>query len=375
MKKFFYTLVACVALLALLTGCTTTPGPTEPAGTTESPTSGFTPSTPPVLSDSEKEELLKGIRVPTNDPTYFDLLCENCDITVYLQASGSDGWEFWLISAERVDGEIITVQTDTGIAFQTPLPTSGQETPTKTPFETFLAYQGLSANKLTEEEYRHYQTVYALLSPDLPRLYTYRLRITFEMLGIDREETKEPVIIQTLTVTLKGQTKTYNVGNIQFLPDAIDLRYDDGLQYFFGVGGSLPRDYQKDGWVELHKVVDITVTKDVVLQRIAVTGIENVEVEVEFVVHPEVGGMFNVTWDGSSPLELDENSTVEMKLKFKDPAFGRQLFTNAYRYIGLYYTSDGVEYSKQNQLAYFTSNIVHGAYALKVDGVDVLEFQ
>ncbi len=374
MKKFFYTLVACVALLALLTGCATeTPGNTQ-----NSTESNFIPSNSVLnnLEDDEKASILEGIRVPEIKEDYFEMTFDNCNLTMYRGNGGYNGFEVWLFSAKDLAGQTVDVVTDIGgsCSFLIPEPSEDDViVPEKISFETFLAYQGLSPADLTEDKSvaDRYKTAYSLIVDDVRRLFQYRVSLSFPSLGIDMEA-EESQKIETLSVTVGEQTKKYEVKNMVVLPGSATLPYGGGLSNRNGIG-PFPIPPSPKGIVTLPEALCFRASEDMVLEGLKFIDLADVAFECELVVRPETGGMYNLTWDGASPLDIDANSEISMSITFEDPSLAGALTGSVMRYMAIHYRLNGEQFGLSTQLIYFLSTDPHELYASKVDGVDIFK--
>lgn len=367
MKKSIPLLLCVCLLLCLclpLAGCHV---PRDPQATTVS-----VPTRPP---------LPENIRMPTNDPDFWELLCENSHMIFYLGNSGSNTILFDLISARNLTGEPFCLTTDTGAKVEDRF-LEAEGMPMN--YFTLAAYQGVSwADIAAEEEPGTFHPELELwfnareqLQPELPTLYRYVLGFTFEELGLNLESPEQAQQVRTITATVSGKSKTYDLGELIFQPGKYDVNdtYLGGLSTVeFGANhyGVSP---SRDGIMELPKL-RYKAEKDVTLQGIRVIDCEDIEVvQCQIAVHGADGRMYNMQWDGKSPVDIDEGSTLEMKVTVRDPAMAGKLIGNTMRYFVLDYTRDGESYGAIYQLQSHIFAYYDSIYALKVDGVDMMPF-
>ena len=373
MKKYVEMFLCLFLLMLVLAGCR------NPQDTPT--TNGTTDGTGSLQTNGTPIETLEGVCIPTTDQDYWELLCENCDMTFYLDSSGQRFVGFYLLSTGNLEGETISIVTDLGGNTEYSIPNAITDA-FNFPMSVFLAYQNVDWGKLADDptaaetEIAQWETAYWQLLPALPKLYVYNIQWSFEELGVERDDPAPIQQIRSLTVSINGHEKTYNPG--AFIFDAgkynVNATYLGGLSCIFFGASEYPVDPSADGVVKLPDW-GIQVKKDVVLESISVVDCDSIEVvECEITVRPPQGGAFTMRWDADSAVEIDEGSEITLKLTLADPALAGKLVGNIMRYVVLNYTSDGESYGAVIAMHCRIAASPHDVYALKVDGVDMIPY-
>ena len=383
MRKIISLFLCLAVLLPLLTACrssqqeTTTPqpGPTQPTATQ-------------TISDPWAD-----YNMPTADDDYWELLCENCDITIYLLSSGHRTIRFHLVSARDLGGETVTFTSNLGGTIERTISDAEKNEPTSMLDRVFLAYQGIDWAAL-KGDWKAYDAQIKKTLPaynkalnDLPQLHTYVFALPFHELGAapgpdengewpsdDVIATLEPKQIETLTVKIGDQTKTYSLGKLLILGDAAAGKEES-------LGGVTTIDFilidhaafpSRDGVMDLADL-EYEITADVVLQSFTVQGAELLQCDVK-IVTPQ-GDKYSLRWDGNSPLEVDEGSQIILQgIVLRDPYLAGKLVASIVRYAVLNYTNNGEEFNAVIPYHIRMRQNPWDAYAWYVDGVDMLPY-
>ena len=330
--------------------------------------------------------------MPTVDTDYWELLCENCNITDYLLTGGVAGVEFVLISARDLEGMTISITSSLGGTAARTL-TALDEEPQILPVTVFLAYQNIdwaslkgdinALNKQIDEVYAAYEVA----RDNLPCLYRYKVAVSLIELGMDPQPDENgylpsddeiaklpPQQMESLTVTLGEESKSYALGNIGSLPTgaAEKVGYENGITEITIAKFDYAAWPSKDGVLELTKF-DYKTTADVVLQGISV--LETTILQCEIKIQTPQGDKFSMRWDGISPIEVDEGSKITIEnLVIEDSALANNLTAQVWRYVVLRYSNSGEEYNSVISVSIRMRQDPFDIYALKVDGVDMLPY-
>lgn len=356
---------------------------------------------PPVTLPTQTEPTagsLEGYRIPTIDEDFWEVLCENCDITVYRLGGGQTFLSFTLVSTQNLNYVPITVASNLGGSVtRTDM---FIEEPTPMTIQAFLAYQGedWAAFEGDWGKLRARQATVAAafeqVQASLPRLYCYVLIVNLYDMGMagppdengympsrDELAALPPQYLETLTVTIGEQTKTYQLDAIAILPE--DITPNPGFWNGISPTDTLGiMDYaarpSADGVLKLPDL-SYKAKVDVVLDSFTIPG---AEVEgCDMTITTPLGDKFNFRWDCNSPIEVDEGSQILLEnIVMRDPVLANTLVANIWRYQILTYTVvGGGEYDGQ-QLSYDIPISIRirqdawDAYAWYVDGVDLLPY-
>ena len=372
----------CVALMA---GCGNNEETTGPQFSVIQP--------PSTLSVPTTVAPLVEYNMPTVDEDYWELLCENCDITIYLLSSGHRTIRFQLVSAQDLEGETISFTSNLGGTVDRTISDADKNEPVSMLDRVFLAYQGIDWAALKgdwgalDAHIKNALPAYSTALNDLPQLYTYIFALPFHGLGAapgpdengewpsdDVIATLEPKQIETLTITLGDQTKTYSLGKLLILGDAAAGKEESW-------GGVTTVDFvlidhaafpSRDGILDLADL-EYEITADVVLQSFTIQGAELLQCDVK-IVTPQ-GEKYSLRWDGNSPLEVDEGSQITLQnIVVSDPSLAEKLIASVVRYTVLNYTNNGEEFNAVIPYHIRMRQNPWDVYAWYVDGVDMLPF-
>lgn len=373
MKNYLCLLLALCLVLGSLTGCLPTSQPTEsPSGTPENGSSQSSQQG----STHGQQSGSPTISVPED---YFDLLCENCNMDFYLRSGGAQFVVFWLISAKDLQKQSLTLSTDLGSQAEQTIP--APIAVISLPESVFLAYQGISWSELADnpkgdETLAQYRAAYQALGDDLPSLYCYMLMIPFKNLGISVSDDAPTLIkINTITATIDGHSKTYNVGLLQFRNEKAHTEGSySALSQKSGGATGYNTDPSVNGEASLPEVRFVA-KNDVVLQRIYAAGDTSIKVRnVSIKVTYESGETYNMRWDGVSPLEIDAGSTIELSVRTEAPNLSNTLSGNAACHFVLEYTDGDELRDTQFQLSWMVFTNPFDIYAKKTDNIDLLPY-
>ena len=317
--------------------------------------------------------------IPTVDENYWELLCENCDITMYLDNTRDNFLMFRLLATQDPTGKKITVTTDSGITSE--LVIYQAEALETIDFGIFMMYQDFNWASLETDIasqtsiLKPWRIKYEAALSAISGLYVKRISIPLDFLGIDVTSDQSQQL-KSLTVTLDGQTKTYDLGKVIFMPGkaAVNNSAEGGLAVNIPLISGAGTGINEPGNLKVPRL-EFTVKKDVVLQGISFPGSERVKVaSCDLVITTPFGDKFNMTWDGTSPIEVDEGSKIQVELTLADPALADTMIANAVRYICVDYTREGEPYGKVIYMSCSITVDPHAYYAWKVDGMDMRRY-
>lgn len=377
MKRAF----ALLLILMLLTGCNyQTADPSTPAYSNSVPSGNQSTDSQPTGSQAnDSKPADRDYVVPTVDPDFWELLCENCDISMYFDTTREGHLMFWLVAVQEPAGKTMTITTDTGHTSEVMVYQDGDPHPME--FSFFLMYQDFDWESLKTDIasqtsiLKTWRAKYEKALSEIPAMYCYRFYIPLRDLGIDETAT-EPQQLKTLTVTLDGQTKTYDLGKVQFLPGKVPCNYslEGGLEDRSFMRAGYGSGFNKEGHLKVSGLRFVT-TKDVVLQGISFPGSEGVMVvSCEIVITTPFGDKYNMTWDANSPIEVDEGSEIQINLVMEDPVRANTLIANTIRYLSLDYSRDGVTYGDYIYMSCSVAVDPYFFYEWCMGGVDVWKY-
>lgn len=382
MKYFILWIMSLCIASCLLTGCTETPNDTtvDSTGSSSIGNSESAPSNVQLTEPTQNTEgLLEELVIPSSQEKYFDLLCENCSMNFYLKNAGWQFVTFFVVYTEDLEGETLTITTNLGRTAEITITNYNDALPfTRAVFAT---YQGISwadvaaGDPTCQAQFQQYQGALDAIVDTLPKLKCYLLPISFKQLGIDTSDiTSELTQITTITATMGEETKTYDVGEINFWNLNYRTKPGGGLYIRGGEVAGLNMPPSATGAVSL-PAVSFFAKEDVTLQKLEVFGSEDVAIsDVRCTILTESGQTYNMTWDGNSPLEIDAGTELKIELELEDPAVANTLSANVMRYFLLSYMKGEEECQVGIQESYLVFSGRDDIYALKVDGIDMLSY-
>lgn len=365
-------LFLCAILLVGMSGCEL--GEQTTNALVENQTS--TPIATPNIDGTINDDPLAGYKMPTVDQNYFDVLCENSDITLYSMSTMQNFLTFQLISARNLEGETVKFTSNFG---GSAILTMEKTDPVKLSPEVFLAYQGIDwaalegdAEKLNALRKSHDAAIRAA-QETLPSLYSYRVTLALSELGMALEQDGDEAQLITLTVTIGDQAKTYSLDNVQILrKDAVENENFAGLATKTWAISDYAAEPGVDGLLEL-PTLRYQAREDIVLESFSVPGVELQGCDLLIVT--ALGDRFNLRWDCHSPIEVDAGSEITMEnVVIRDAALADKLISNSVRYIVVNYTMDGENYNTAVPVSIRMRVEPWDAYAWYVDGVDMLPY-
>lgn len=383
-KAICICLCLCVVLLC---GCD------EVADSTSTQPSVLVPLTTLPSVTEPVENILDGYNIPTIDENYWQLLCENCDITAYLKSGGQRFFSFELISARDLEGETITFTSDLGASVSYTIPPKSND-PEPLSIFVFMTYQNVDWAAF-EGDYNAMHDGRAMMEDAweaaqdmLPKLYSYRIYISFDDIGIAPKRGEDgqypswedvgvlpPQQINTLSVTIGEETKTYELGHMLFLAEeaAENTGYWGGLSISGTAAISdYPVEPSADGTVELPDL-RYKAKADVVLQSFTVPGAEVMGCDLK--ITTPLGDTFKLQWDCKTPIEVDEGSEIVLEnLVFQDPSLAGKLQASVFRYTSMNYTNNGELFQCLIQVSARLRADPWDTYANTLDGVDMLPY-
>ncbi len=378
MKRRFAILICFCLFLIALCGCnpdntteTEVPSPT-PDNTMETETPSPTPS------DAVVSNYVK----PTVSKDYFELVCENSNITIYTDNNVQNFLQFSILSAKDLDEVEVFIKSNLGNAVSRILKTDKKPTPM--PAHVFLAYQGLDWASLEGDRgafrrtFASFESAYNETLAEMPSIYSYQVAITLNELGFNMDEDQLVQKIDTLSITIGEQTKTYTVGNIQVLPGRVSTTPNTNEVGFYPIATTdYPCRPGMDGKIVLcekgNMVFSFPVKQNVTIQGLVIRGTEIVECEVT--IETAFGDKYGMRWDGKTPIDIDADSKFSINsLIIRDPEAKDKVSYDVMYYPYVEYLMDGVAYSEYMQLAIRMRQDPFDIYAQKVDGVDTLSY-
>lgn len=374
-KLFGVVLIMCITL-SMIAGCAGEPNGTTGSGQQSSST----------VSASQGD--LTDYRMPTADEDFFELVCDHTNVTMYICSfPRQEFWTFQLLSVRDLSGEVVTITSDLGGTYTwTPVTGEGEE-PVALSEVVFLGYQDFDwtsvegDRNVLVQQMELVRPAFTAAKNATPQLYSYRVTVLLRDLGIDFGKNSDDRAelplqkIETLSVTVGEQTKTYTLDNFEFVADKLTQK-KEGSVGLNSISGGAVSDYpaapSADGTLSLPEM-RYKATNDVVLQGCTVPGAEVLACDI--IIETPLGDKFKMSWDFNSPLEVDEGSVVTIEnLVIQDPALKQTLFVNTLRYLIMHYTCDGEECAYNIPVSIRMRQDPFDIYAMKVDGVDMLPY-
>ena len=368
-------ILAVTVLLLLLAGCG--------AQSTGNAEGAATPSN--ALNSAEKPSA-QSLTLPVIEENYWDLFDNNCYVIYEPGFTSLSGIELTLVSAVPLTQEDVLVTLDTGWDMIWYLYPYDFDTGLCSMYEDiFLLYQGVSTDELLAyaagdlpsarkaeiDDLRY--AFRALDDGEKPVIYRYTLDLCIPITEMDSE-----AVLDSLTITVHGETRTYQLGTIrnrmfeatQYVYDPnFSLNCDDNIGYF---GHAV--DVSSDGCIQLDGI-RYNAVDDVVITGIRFYNGEDVELRSVSTVQTTADGMsIDTAWDMATPIELSAGESICLNVQIADPFFAETLGGWDARYLLLEYQSGGETYEIGIPFHFVQSLSDPFAYLAQKDGIDILSY-
>lgn len=360
MRKQVFGLSAAIMLIIVLAACSSQ----ETAGKTAS-------------SDLVFPE------IPQN---YWGLFDNNCFMIYEQGFVSTNSINLTLLSASPLEQSDVDVSTSTGGDMIYYLDPYDGDTGKCVIYEDiFLLYQGVSADELLKytagslsaerkAEIDGMRSAFRKLDESKkPVLYRYVLALCVPIETVDGD-----AVLDALSVTVKGETRTYQLGTLcgktseagEYAGDPnFSLNCDDNVAYF-----GFSTDISSDGSIMLDNI-KYTAANDVRITGIRFYGTEDVKIQSVSVVQSAAdGAVIDTEWDTVQPIELEAGDHVCLNVRIADPFFAGSLGGWDVRYLMLEYQCSGETYELGIPF-YFAQSLPDAfAYIANEEGIDVLSY-
>lgn len=370
--RFF---LAVTLILLLLAGCAG-----QNAGSTEGT------SIPTDTHNSQKDEAGTSLILPAIQENYWGVYDNRCNVIYEPGFVSCNSINLTLLSAVPLEQEDVAVTLDTGWDMIYYLyPYDGEEGICYLNEDLLLMYQGVSAEELLEyhagtvpperkSEFNKWVFEYrALDDSKKPMIYRYTLD-----LGIPITEMDSNDVLDAFTITVNGETRTYQLGSIQNrVFETIEFPYDpnyslncDDNLNIFGANA----DVTSDGSIRLDNL-KYTAVDDVVITGIRFFKGDDVQIQsISCVQNTADGAVIDTMWDMIQPIELMAGDSIFLNIQITDPFFAGTLGGWNTRYLLLEYRCGGETYELGIHFQFVQSLHDPFAYIAAEDGLDMLAY-
>ncbi len=380
-----------VLILCLLAGCAGSPAPAPSSEPGSKPSTTPATSQGPALDYSDPE---LDYNKPGIDENYFDLYCEDMDLVYHVNDGGAQAVTFFFVSAQKLKNGDVQVSTDLGTTYD--LPVEDAMNVRELPKPLFLSYQGFDWKRHAqveledpaeaEKQRNAYYLAYteATQEPEKMALYGVKASANIQDLltGSDYLTEDGRVVlpsgmdtleIREITVTVKGQSKTYHPKRLCITTKPLEP--DGASGGMFGTGAfDVSMSPSPVGKLTTSPML-FTARKDVTLTGFAFPDYpDNQALSCKLRITPPNGPFIDMDWDCKTPLELDAGSKLEAELTFLMPQYAGCLGGGGSLYISLVGEKDGAECYAPYHLVYALFSDPYEYYAQKHDGVDVMSY-
>lgn len=315
------------------------------------------------------------LKLPSRQEDFFLLECENCDITIYDGISGGIFCTFRLLSAQPLTEADVELTTPEGF-------NSGMslvETETQSfPYYVFQAYQGQSWTRLYElflegensaahyAERDQYMDAYTQLgADDIPPLYAYDLTLSWP-----NENQAAIPDVRELSVTVKGQTRTFPIDCFRFVDDFSYISGDGNLVAQSIARFDLNVTPGADGHIDTREL-EFEAKEALEITQIGFVG-DAAQIAEVSIFSAETG--VDVTWNEGEGFPVNQGDTITLRVHATDPVFANTLTGSTRRHLEVRYTCNGTESAAYVELGYRMRRNPYEIYAAEVDGVDILSY-
>lgn len=379
-------------ILCLFSGCELPPeaaNPSEAPVQTDPPLPGF---------EVDPDEAFTPI-----DPNYFELLAEDCDVTVYTQEGGVHAITFMLLSAQPLGKYDVTIGSDQGVTRNVRLISSKSQVQTTMPYYVYLCYKNFdwkacaqmmqtkpaSAKLLLDSYQEEWQQC------KFNRLFSYQVKVYVSNLFSNLKgehnrwvfpEGQDTVAIQDLTVTVKGQSKTYHPRCLRLTNAPMPVQSTKDLEQLydslgFSVQPSAVGDFYYNAlWPVLSSGFQ-HLTGTMVIDQIGLPMQEGMTVgPCPYAFYGPFGRIYGGTLQENEFIRMD-GAKLKILLHWTDPAMANKLGATGLNYFALYYETAPNKPWDSPERRCFIQPIVYNIfsnayeyYAWAHDGVDILPY-
>ena len=333
-----------------------------------------------------EETLSNNLILPVIQEDYWGLFDNNCDVIYEPGFISLGGIDLTLLSAVPLEQEDVVVTLDTGWDMIYYLEAYDGDTGICSLYEDFfLLYQGVSADELlayaagtlsSERKAEIDDMLYAFRALDdseKPVIYRYTLDLCIPITEMDSN-----AVLDALTITVNGETRTYELGTIQNrMFEATEYTYDpnyslncdDNLGFF---GSNV--DVTSDGSILLDNI-KYTAVNDVIITGVRFYKGEDVQINsVSVVQNTADGAVIDTTWDMMQPIELNAGDSIYLNVQITDPFFAGTLGGWNTRYLMLEYQNGDGTYELGIPFHFVQTLSDPFAYIAMEDGIGVLTY-
>lgn len=389
-----------VLVLCMLAGCGGNPKPpvgSNPGSTapTPPPTPAPTPAPTPEPTPEPTQEPEVDYVLPGYDENFFELVCEDMDYVRHLN-SGTASFEafpVFFVSAQRLRKGDVQITTNLGKVYEPKL--AGQMQTDDLSMPIFLSYQGFDWKSHAQvelenpEEADKKENQYYLSYTDARKalrskpLYGGVLFLPFSELlpgeyydengQIKLPDGTDTLEIQEITVTVKGQSKTYHPKRLCITSKPLEPSGRvGGLHDLVGENQTITP--SSDGTFT-GMPLSYQVTEDVTLTGLALpehpdSQILSCKLRIDVPGEDEI----EMDWDGKTPVQVPAGAHISGELSFTMPQWAGKLWGSGTMYVSMAFEKDGVKGYSANQLLYTVTSGAYEYYAQKYDGIDMISY-
>ncbi len=392
MKALKITLIF-VLILCLLAGCAGNPNPpvdSNPGSTAAMPPPTPEPTPEPTTEPTQEPEV--DYVLPGYDENFFELVCEDMDYVLHV-GHGEHGVSLYFISAQRVRNGDVQITTNLGKTYEPKV--AGEMQLKELSMPVFLSYQGfdwkshaqleledpaaadkkenqyylsyVDARKVLRKKPLYFGKLYFGISDLLPAEYLDGNGSVDLPGGAELE-------IQEITVTVKGQSKTYHPKRFCITKKPLKPGGQSGFRIPGMMSSVEDMEPSADGLITDVRL-DYEIREDVTLTGFVFPECPDAQVaSCELRISLPNGERYEMDWDGKTPLELTAGTDISGELDFTMPQWAGKLWGGGAMYFSLAYEIDGKTGYEPYILVYTLFSDAYEYYAQKYDGIDMAAY-
>ncbi len=390
-----FTLVLC--LLAGCVGNPNPPGGSNPGSTaaTPPPTPAPTPEPTPEPTTEPTQEPEVDYVLPGYDENFFDLACEDVEYVLHLNSGSFSSLKIpvFFVSAQRLRKGDVRITTNLGKVYEPKL--AGEVQAENLDMPVFLSYQGFdwkshaqleleSPEEADKKENQYYLSyVDARKALRSKPLYGGVLTLPLSELlpaeyfdengRIKLPDGTDTLEIQEITVTVKGQSKTYHPKRLCITSKPLEL--SGGAGGLHDLGGNPQTITPSSDGTFTGMPLAYRTTEDVILTGLALPEHPDSQIlSCQLRIDEPGKGTIEMDWDGKTPVQLAAGSLVVGELSFTMPQWAGKLCGSGTMYVSVAFEQDGVKGYSSNQMLYTVTSSAYEYYAQKYDGIDMVAY-
>ncbi len=316
--------------------------------------------TPPESTSSQ-------VGFPQISEDYIALICQNTDVQIFRDASFSRSVQYQILSSTALTGERVSVRFDKNAAYSVDVTMDSQPVPID--IATAVSYQGILWEDMTPEELSVYtQELNSLQSSQMPVIYAGTLTIKFDL-----ENLTQPIELNQLILSVKGQEVFYDIGSILLHPGGLENSNGTAIlpeTLCLSDVNILP---SADGSFVIPSI-EMSAVDNVEISRIFFSDGRSIVTQCNYSLMLADGNCINADWDGITPISASSGDKISFQITGQDKHLKEMLAGTRQWFICIEYSHNGQKYVSGCEVASRIHLPPFQYYAAYKDHIDILSY-